>query len=146
MRGFVCGLAGLALTVMVLASCGGSVSNTAPTMTSPTSPPPTVTEGSVIGWSEAASRVGQTVTVEGPVVSADHVGVSRSPLILNVGLAAPDSSRFLIVIPASLVSKFAEPPDVLYVGQLVRVVGRVEQRQGLAAITIQSPRAIKVAQ
>jgi DNA/RNA endonuclease YhcR with UshA esterase domain len=144
--GFTCVLAALALTVTALAGCGSSALTTTPTVAGPTSLPPSVTEGSVISWSEAASRIGQTATVEGPVISADHIGGNGSSLLLNVGLAAPDSSRFLIVIPAAARRELAQSLDVLYVGRLVRVVGKIEQYRGLAAITIRSPKAISAAQ
>jgi DNA/RNA endonuclease YhcR with UshA esterase domain len=145
-RGFTYMLAALALSVTALAGCGGAALTTTPTVASPTSLPPSITEGSVISWSEAASRIGQKVTVEGPVISADHIDGTGSSLLLNVGLAAPDSSRFLIVLPAAVRREFAQSPDVLYVGRLVRVIGKIEQYRGLAAITIHSPKAISTAQ
>jgi DNA/RNA endonuclease YhcR with UshA esterase domain len=145
-RGFTYMLAALALSVTALAGCGGAALTTTPTVASPTSLPPSITEGSVISWSEAASRIGQTVTVEGPVISADYIDTTGSSLLLNVGLAAPDSSRFLIVMPAAVRREFAQSPDVLYVGRLVRVIGKIEQYRGLAAITIRSPKAISTAQ
>lgn len=145
-RRFTCVLAAFALTVTALAGCGSAVFDTTPTAPSPTSLPPSVAEGSVISWSEAASRIGQTATVEGPIISADHTVGSGSSLLLNVGLAAPDSSRFLIVVPAAVRREFAQSPDVLYVGRLVRVVGKIEPYRGLAAITIRSPKAISAEQ
>jgi DNA/RNA endonuclease YhcR with UshA esterase domain len=145
-RTVTCALAALALSVTALAGCGSAALTTTPATASPTSLPPLVTEGSVISWSEAASRIGQTATVEGPVISADHVDGTGSSLLLNVGLAAPDTSRFLIVIPAAVRREFARSPDVLYVGRLVRVVGKIEPYRGLAAITIRSPKAISTAQ
>ena len=145
-RGFTLVLAALALSVTALAGCGSAALNTTPAAPSPTSLPPSVAEGSVISWSEAASRIGQTATVEGPIISADHTAGSGSSLLLNVGLAAPDSSRFLIVVPAAIRREFAQSPDVLYVGRLVRVVGKIEQYRGLAAITLRSPKAISAAQ
>ena len=145
-RTFTSVLAALALSVMVLAGCGSAALDTTPTIPSTTSLPPSATEGSAISWSEAASRIGQTATVEGPVISADHIDGPGSPLLLSVGLAAPDSSRFLIVVPAAVRREFAQSPDVLYVGRLVRVVGKIEQYRGLAAITISSPKAVGTAQ
>jgi hypothetical protein len=144
--GFTYMLAVLALSLTALAGCGSAVSDTTPTGAGPTSLPPSVLEGSVISWSEAGSRIGQTATVEGPVISADHSDGPGSSLLLSVGLAAPDSSRFLIVVPAAVRREFAQSPDVLYVGRLVRVLGKIEQYGGVAAITIRSPKAISAAQ
>jgi hypothetical protein len=144
--GFTYALAALALSVTALAGCGSAASDTTPVVAGPTSLPPSVLEGSVISWSEAGSRIGQTATVEGPVISADHGDGPGSSLLLSVGLAAPDSSRFLIVVPAAVRREFAQSPDVLYVGRLVRVLGRIEQYGGVAAITIRSPEAISTAQ
>jgi DNA/RNA endonuclease YhcR with UshA esterase domain len=131
-----------------MAACGGSAAAPSGSAASE-APAPSAQPHSlqVIGWSEAADRVGETVAVEGPVVSVDHgTGPTGPAYLLNIGLAAPDPSRFVAVIPDARAKKFSQSPAAAFDGALVRVTGRVVSFGGVAAIVVRSPKDIKAIQ
>ena len=140
-----CGaLVALALGV---AACSVGGSSPASNVSLPAEPS-SVTATEVVAWSEASSRVGEIVIVEGPVVSATRAGGSggSAATLLNIGRDAPDTTRFLAVIPDSARARFAQPPAEAYVGMLVHVSGKIVLYDGVAAIMVTSPRQIKIAQ
>jgi hypothetical protein len=79
------------------------------------------------------------LTVEGPVQSAGPSALGDGAIVLDVGLAAPDPSRFIVVIPKSALKKFPASPAGHYSGQLIRATGKIVTYDGAAAIVVHSP-------
>ena len=93
------------LVTLAVAGCGHGLSSGSATET----PAPVDTQlgpdepGTVVSWSEASSRVGQVITVEGPVVAARRASAGKGPsTVLIIGIGASDPGRFLAIIPYSL--------------------------------------------
>lgn len=122
---------------------GGCGSDTAP-VSSPTASKPVFETGKVISWSEASSRIGRKLTVEGPVVSTGAVAGEAGGAVLNVGLDEPDAGRFVVIVPGRLAGQLPRDPADLYVGQLIRATGRIESIDGVATITVRKPGDIRV--
>ena len=99
--------------------------------------PRMVTACRPISWSEASSRVGEVLSVEGPV-SASSVA-SNGDVTLDVGAAANDPRRFVVVIPKSALSKFPPHPTDHYAGRLVVATGRIVDLNGATSIVVGSP-------
>jgi len=93
-----------------------------------------------ISWSEAGSRVGEVLSVEGPVTSASRD--DNGGMILNVGGDASDPSRFVVVIPKAALRRFPADPASRYVGQLIVATGRIVDQGGTAAMVVRSPRRL----
>ncbi len=94
----------------------------------------------VISWSEASSRVGQVITVEGPIVATRH---RAGKTLLIMGFGAADPGRFVVVIPNSLKKAFPEPPAAFFADRLVRVQGRIVDDGGVPSITVTSAKKIR---
>ncbi len=110
-------IAAVALAALSLAACSSSDSVV---------PAGTVTPGPLesngpISWSEASSRMGEELTVQGPVTSTGDDGAGG--VVLNVGGPESDPSRFVVVIPKEALAKFPADPATYYDGQLVTVTG-----------------------
>jgi DNA/RNA endonuclease YhcR with UshA esterase domain len=116
---------------------GGPLPAATPAQSEPASADATV----VIAWSEAAVRLGQVATVEGPVVSVENGDAS---VILNVGLDAPDPGRFVVVISPALRAKLAPQLAEHFDGRLIRVTGRIEPLRGVAAVRLARPSDISL--
>ena len=139
----VCG----ALVVLVLSAAACAATGPPPnTNVSLPAEPSSVTATEVVSWGEAASRIGQAVIVEGPVVSATRVGGSgpAAATLLNIGLDAPSTARFVALIPDSSRTKFPQPLKDTYVGMLVRVSGTIADDGGVATIRVTRPRQIRI--
>jgi DNA/RNA endonuclease YhcR with UshA esterase domain len=87
----------------------------------------------VIPDSQAASYVGQTVTVEGEVAS---VHVARSATFLNVGAAYPKQT-FTAIIFKSASNRFPNP--LQREGKRVHVTGQVRLYRGRPKIVLADP-------
>jgi hypothetical protein len=123
-------LAVATLAVLLLVACSSSHSVV---------PAGTVTPGPLesngpISWSEAASRVGETLAVQGPVSSTGSDGAGG--VVLNVGGPESEPGRFVIVIPESALKKFPADAAAAYEGQLVTVTGTIEDRGGRATVVV----------
>jgi hypothetical protein len=130
-------IATVALAALSLAACSSSDSVVpAGTLT----PGPLESNGP-ISWSEASSRVGEELTVQGPVTSTGDDGAGG--VVLNVGGPESDPSRFVVVIPKEALAKFPADPATYYDGQLVTVTGLIEDRAGTATMTVTSREDIK---
>ena len=105
-------------------------------------PPGKLEPNGPISWSEASARLGEVLTVEGPVQSAGPSGVGDGAIVLNIGLEAPDSSRFIVVIPKHALKSFPASPADHYAGALIRATGRITNYDGVAAIIVRSPRKL----
>lgn len=150
------------LTVLVLVAllclgadaCGASTSSdgtssgTLPTSIQTTAiGSPTQRTSDVVNWSEASSRIGESVTVEGPVMGTHYAENSNgSPTFLNVGADYPDESRFTVVIWGEDRGNFPEAPEDRYAGQTIRVTGTVSDYQGVSEIEVASPDDIEIVQ
>lgn len=125
-------LAMLAAATLVLAACSSSNSLV---------PAGSVTPGPLksnepIAWSEASSRIGEELTVQGPVTGTGSDG--SGGVALDVGAPSPDPSRFVVVIPRSALKKFPADPAAFYDGQLISATGMIEDRSGTATMVVES--------
>jgi len=94
-----------------------------------------------VPWNEARSQIGNTLCVEGPVMS---VGTSKGgDVFLNLGLAFPDPGRFALFIPARHVGKFEAAFGTRFwtqlVGKTVQAQGEVKLYRGVAEIILTEP-------
>jgi len=132
-----------------VAACGGSTggagsaASVAPTPSQIESAQP----GDVISWSEAATSVGQTLMVEGPVAStARGRGPGGPAILLSIGLPAPSTSRFVAIVPLAVYRRLpADTRDQLDVA-LVRVAGKIINYRGATAIVVARPADLRLAQ
>src|SRR5660398_87818 len=103
------------------------------------------TGAGVVPWSEAAGHVGESVTVEGPVVGTHWArGNSGAPTFLNVGRKYPEPRRFTVLIWGQDRSQFPAPPDQRYYGRTIRITGIVEMYEGAPEMVISSPGQIEI--
>ena len=94
----------------------------------------------VIRDSEAATHVGESVTVEDSVVG---VHTTRSgTTFLNFGAAYPNQT-FTAVIFRSAASRFSNPQQ--WEGKRVRVTGRVRLYRGRPEVVLEAPGQLVVA-
>jgi hypothetical protein len=103
----------LMAAVFLAAACSTSSSS------SPNQPPRQQESTShcsgAISWNAALSHIGETLTVEGPVVSAHYASDSNGkPTFLNVGKDYPDPGRFTVVIWGEDRGRFSSPPEGTY--------------------------------
>jgi predicted small lipoprotein YifL len=134
----------LAVVATAIAACGGNGPATA-------SPAPSQIESAqpsdVISWSEAAASVGQTLTVEGPVVSSTAGrGPGGAALLLNVGLDAPDPSRFVAIVPLAIYRRLSANTRAQLDIALVRVTGTIIGFRGASAIVVARRADLRLAQ
>jgi len=120
------------LVAVLLAGCSSSKSLV---------PESTITPGPLksnepISWTEASSRFGEELTVQGPVSGTGSDGAGG--VTLDVGAPAPDPSRFVVVLPKAALKGFPKDPASYYDGQLVSATGLIEDREGTATLTVTS--------
>jgi len=142
----------LVVVTITVVACGGSGTGAGGSGGSTgASPTPSQIEsaqpGDVISWSEADSSVGQTLTVEGPVASSTRGrGPGGPALLLNVGLDAPDPSRFVAIVPLAIYRRLsADTRAQLDVG-IVRVTGKIIGFRGASAIVVTRPGDLRLGQ
>lgn len=122
----------LAASAVCVGACGGGSGASASPGEGESAQP-----GDVISWSEAASSVGQTLTVEGPVVSASvGRGLGGAALILNIGLGAPNTSRFVAIVPLAIYRRLSADTRAQLSVALVRVSGTIIGFRGATAIVV----------
>jgi DNA/RNA endonuclease YhcR with UshA esterase domain len=146
---FVLVVVAAALLAVGTTACGGTSSTdvTPPSTTAPYVQTDAPSASGAIDWSEASSHMGETVTVEGPVVGTMYADTSNGePTFLNVGADYPDSSRFTVVIWGEDRSNFDGPPEDAYSGQTIRVTGTISDYQGVSQMEISSPSDIEILQ
>jgi hypothetical protein len=90
-----------------------------------------------ISWSEAASRVGEVLPVQGPVTGTSVA--SNGDVVLNIGADAAAPNRFVVVIPKAALGKFPASPADSYDGQLVVATGRIVDQGGVATMVVRLP-------
>jgi len=74
-------------------------------------------EAAGMSWEEAASYIGEEITVCGPIIDTMDIG---GPVLLGMGASAADSATVGIEIVITLL---AEMPEDMYVGQTICVTG-----------------------
>jgi hypothetical protein len=140
------GRAAVRITLSIVAVVLAALSLAACSSSDSVVPAGTVTPGPLesngpISWSEASSRMGEELTVQGPVTSTGDDGAGG--VVLNVGAPESDPSRFVVVIPKEALAEFPADPATYYDGQLVTVTGLIEDRAGTATMTVTSREDIK---
>src|SRR5262245_32595777 len=93
----------------------------------------------IIAPDEAASHVGEYVTVEGEVVNATTSG---GTCVLEIGSGGVAAVRAVLVIP--LVTDLPRSPDRLYAGKRVRVSGKLRRFEQRFEMVLSSPSLIEV--
>lgn len=98
-----------------------------------------------IGWQEAASHIGETVTIYGPVVKINYESsVNGRPTYLDIGVAYPDKSGITAIIWGEDRFRFSDSPEALYEGKTVCVTGELYIYNGQCDIKVTSPDQIQV--
>jgi hypothetical protein len=110
------------------------------TSTSPQKPKWIGSNANVISYTQAASYVGQAVTVEGTVV---YTFVSKGTIFLDFHY--PYKGYFSAVIFASDAGNFKFSPASFYLNKEVRITGTIQLYQGDPEIIVNSPSQIEVA-
>ena len=117
-----------------------------------TQQPATTTASTVVGqcsgavsWAQARGHIGETIRLRGPVRSAKYASRSQGrPTFLNIGRAYPDRSRVQAVIWGQDRGKWLQPPETKYAGKTITVRGKVVLYQGVAEVSVATPRQISV--
>lgn len=79
-----------------------------------------------ISWEEASEHLGELVNVEGPVVGSRLETAGPNELtILEVGEPSPTEGGFDVAIPSYALDNFDEPPEELYEGVTICVLGAI---------------------
>lgn len=102
-------------------------------------PTATLPANGVVDWQDAASYFGQRVTVEGDVVRSYNSGRAA---FLN--FAEDYEGVFSVVIFAADFELWPEPPDQFYLGQRIRVSGKVKEYQGAPEMVVESPEQVEI--
>lgn len=142
-------LAVLLVTVMAtaVAACGANGAGGPATASPAPGQIESAQPGDVISWSEAAASVGQTLTVEGPVASSSRGrGPGGAALLLNVGLDAPDPSRFVAIVPLAVYRQLSTDMRAQLDVALVRVTGKIISFRGASAIVVARRTDLRLAQ
>jgi TolB protein len=112
---------------------------------SATSAPAPVPGSGAIPWGEADQHVGETVTIEGPVIGAVFSESSKGePTFLNIGRDYPDADRVSIVIWGADRPAFPAAPESMYEGKTIRVTGTVHLYEGVPQVEVSSPADVEV--
>jgi hypothetical protein len=102
--------------------------------------------GGAIAWDAAATYVGETVTIRGPVVGTAYVPqTSGEPTFLNVGHDHPNPDRFTVVIWNDVRAQFPDRPEALFASAEICVAGEVRMHEGSPQIELAGADAITVA-
>lgn len=97
----------------------------------------------VIPSTEAVKRIGQTLTVCGPIVDASS-SISRGrPTYLNFDKPHP-KHNFLVLIWGSDLKKFPEDPEAYYKGKTACVTGLIRGYNGRPLIEVHDPSQISL--
>lgn len=102
-------------------------------------PAATVPAGGVVDWQDAGQYLGQRLTVEGDVVRVHNSGKAA---FLN--FAEQYQGKFSVVIFAADFDQWPQPPDQVYLGQRVRVSGKIKEYKGAPEMIVESPEQIEI--
>ncbi len=100
---------------------------------------PALHAATTIPWTDAASHVGEQVTVEGDVAAARVQG----PTCI-IEFAANDTQAFRVVLLIPLITDLPRQPEKLYVGKRIRASGTVRRFAGRPEMILRTPDAIEV--
>ena len=93
----------------------------------------------VVSWREAASHVGEVVTVEGDVVTARTVA---DTWVLEFAPGDPRAFRVVVLLP--LLETSPRQPERLYQGARVHATGRIQRFQGRAEMVLRGAGQLEV--
>lgn len=102
-------------------------------------PRPPRTPSDALPWQEAEGRVGERVTVEGTVVAA-----RRTAKVCFLNFHKDYRRHLAVVIFASALARFPEPPEKVFLRRRIRVTGEVREHEGRPEIVVEDPGAIRV--
>lgn len=102
-------------------------------------PAATVPANGIVDWQDAGQYLGQRLTVEGDVVRVHNSGRAA---FLN--FAEDYQGRFSVVIFAADFEQWPQPPDQVYLGQRVRVTGKIKDYNGAPEVIVESPAQIEI--
>ncbi|HSN74151.1 MAG TPA: OB-fold nucleic acid binding domain-containing protein, partial [Anaerolineae bacterium] len=102
-------------------------------------PTATAPASGVVDWQDAGHYLGQRLVVEGDVVRVHNSGKAA---FLN--FAQDYQGKFSVVIFASDFDQWPEPPDQVYLGQRVRVSGKIKDYNGAPEVIVESPDQIEI--
>lgn len=89
-------------------------------------------------WSEAGDHVGEERLIEGTVVA-----VRREGYVLRLAFdGSPDT--FTVALIVGLLSPLPADPEAVYVGQTVRVLGKIRRFRGVPEMVIRDPTRITI--
>jgi micrococcal nuclease len=93
---------------------------------------------------DAAKFIGQQKTVCGTVASAHYAAIIREqPTSLHLNKPYPNQI-FTVLIWGSDRGKFEKPPEMLYYGKEICVIGMIQSYQGRPEIIVKEPGQIRV--
>jgi hypothetical protein len=99
---------------------------------------PTATAGptcqGAIWWREARSHIGESRTVQGPVVGSRPA--PNATTLLELGQAYPDPTGFMVLAPGAI--------DTTLMGKTVCVVGKIVALEGMPTMQLQNASAVVV--
>jgi len=93
----------------------------------------------VVPWQDAAQYYGQIVTVEGRVVATYNSGK-----VIFLNFHEDYRATFKAVIFPDDWNKFPQPPEDLFLDELVQVTGLVKEYEGAPEIIIEEPGQIEI--
>lgn len=101
---------------------------------------PAATCDDPVTWQQAGDLDGRATAIVGPVVRVSHEPeVGGGPTFLNLGNPHPDPDRFDVVIYEDVRDRFDRPPEDLFDGREICVLGRVRDRDGVPQIILDNP-------
>ncbi|MER2598546.1 MAG: phospholipase D-like domain-containing protein [Caldilineales bacterium] len=100
---------------------------------------PTPPPDGMISWQDAGLYLGQRLVVEGEVVRVYNSGKAA---FLN--FAEQYQGQFSVVIFAADFGQWPKPPDEVYLGQRVRVRGKIKEYKGAPEMVVESPQQIEI--
>ena len=105
----------------------------------PVVPTATAPASGVVDWQDAGDYLGQRLTVEGDVVRVYNSGKAA---FLN--FAQDYQGNFSVVIFASDFEQWPQTPDQVYLGQRVRVTGKIKDYKGAPEMIVELPEQIEI--
>ena len=99
----------------------------------------TVSPAAVISWEEAAQYYGQTVTVEGSIVSTKNTGK-----VVYLDFSPTWQVDLKVVIFPEDAARFPSPPEELFLHRRIRVTGVIQEYEGAPEIIVRDPGQIEI--
>jgi len=135
------------LTFLVVACGGGSQIAGTPTPEAKVETEPSPTD--IINWDQAKDYIGASISVCGPVVGTNTDRDSQgnpTHAYLYIGKSPPDPDRFVLKIPGSIRTEFANrDPENYYLGKDICVTGLIKKGPQwslpMIALRMPNPRA-----